>query len=120
MRCNVSSIKGQVQPYSLSAYALPSGPSQRYGFFRHFLGLPRLPFRAYLGPPRNVAPIDNLAFDPKLQPREYHVSGTSSTSKILILDVNIVEATGREPYCGHVLRPIIFPQDPQGLITYNK
>ena len=64
---------------------------------------PDYPFEPYSGPPRNVAFIDNLAFDPKLQPREYHISGTSSTSKILILDVNIVEATGREPYRGDVL-----------------
>ena len=64
---------------------------------------PDYPFEPYSGPPRNVASIDNLAFDPKLQPREYHISGTSSTSKILILDVNIVEATGREPYRGDVL-----------------
>ena len=64
---------------------------------------PDYPFEPYSGPPRNVASIDNLTFDPKLQPREYHISGTPSTSKILILDVNIVEATGREPYRGDVL-----------------
>lgn len=64
---------------------------------------PDYPLKPYSGPPRNVASIDNLAFDPKLQPREYHMAGTHSTSKILILNVNIIEATGREPYRGDVL-----------------
>lgn len=64
---------------------------------------PDYPLKPYSGPPRNVASIDNLAFDPKLQPREYHIAGTHSTSKILILNVNIIEATGREPYRGDVL-----------------
>ncbi|KAB8073050.1 hypothetical protein BDV29DRAFT_157961 [Aspergillus leporis] len=57
----------------------------------------------YSGPPRNVAFIDNLAFDPKLQPREYQIAETSSSSKILIHDVNIFDTTGREPYRGDVL-----------------
>jgi hypothetical protein len=57
----------------------------------------------YSGPPRNVAFIDNLAFDPKLQPREYQIAETSPSSKILIHDVNIFDTTGREPYRGDVL-----------------
>jgi imidazolonepropionase-like amidohydrolase len=46
---------------------------------------------------------DQLRFDPKLKPKPYDMAGTSSDSKILFLDVNILDSTGREPYRGDVL-----------------
>ncbi|KAK3934804.1 hypothetical protein QBC46DRAFT_299238 [Diplogelasinospora grovesii] len=64
---------------------------------------PDYPHEPYDGPPRNVAYIDQLNFDPSLQPKKYEIAGTSPDSKILILDVEILEATGREPYRGDVL-----------------
>ncbi|RFU28794.1 hypothetical protein B7463_g7539, partial [Scytalidium lignicola] len=57
----------------------------------------------YDGPPRNVAYIDSLNFDPLLQPKAYELAGTHPESTILILDVEILEATGKPPYRGDVL-----------------
>lgn len=57
----------------------------------------------YDGPPRNVASIDHLKFDDKLQPKTYSIFGTSPESKILITDVWIIDATGNDPYHGDVL-----------------
>lgn len=57
----------------------------------------------YDGPPRNVASIDQLKFDENLQPKNYSIAGTSPDSKILITDVWIIDATGKEPYHGDVL-----------------
>lgn len=56
----------------------------------------------YDGPPRNVAYIDNIQFDNNLQPENYEIQGTHADSKILFLDVNILDATGRLPYRGDV------------------
>lgn len=53
--------------------------------------------------PRNVAYIDNLKLDPKLQPRDYHIHGSKKGSKILFMEVQILESTGRQPYPGDVL-----------------
>ncbi|KAL4890840.1 hypothetical protein BDV59DRAFT_209362 [Aspergillus ambiguus] len=64
---------------------------------------PDYPLEPYDGPPRNVAFIDNLKFDPKLQPKQHNIAGTPSGSKILILDVDILDATGTPPYRGDVL-----------------
>lgn len=64
---------------------------------------PDYPVETYDGPPRNIACIDQLKFDPSLQPVSYEIAGTDPTAKILILDVDILEATGREPYRGDVL-----------------
>jgi hypothetical protein len=61
------------------------------------------PVIPYNGPPRNVAYIDQLSFHPDLQPRHSEIAGTDPASRILILDVDILEATGREPYRGDVL-----------------
>lgn len=58
---------------------------------------------AYDGPPRNIAYIDQLDFDPSLQPKHYEIAGTAPNSRVLILDVEILEATGREPHRGDVL-----------------
>ncbi|KAH8176731.1 amidohydrolase family protein [Sarocladium implicatum] len=55
------------------------------------------------GIPRNLAYLDNLKLDPKLQPKSYDLAGTHSESKILFLDVNILDSTGRLPYRGDVL-----------------
>lgn len=64
---------------------------------------PDYPVDKYDGPPRNVAYIDQVHFDPSLQPKHYEIAGTDPNSKVLILDVEIIEATGREPYRGDVL-----------------
>jgi hypothetical protein len=64
---------------------------------------PDYPIVPYVGPPRNIAYIEHLSFDPDLQPKHCEISGTDLTSRILILDVDILEATGREPYRGDVL-----------------
>ncbi|CAI7615648.1 unnamed protein product [Penicillium bialowiezense] len=61
------------------------------------------PIDDYNGPPRNVRYIEQLDFDSDLQPPNYEIAGTASSSKIMILDVEILEATGREPYRGDVL-----------------
>ncbi|KAF5512679.1 Uncharacterized protein CGCA056_v012714 [Colletotrichum aenigma] len=53
--------------------------------------------------PRNVAHIDNLKLDPKLQPKDYHIHGSNKDSKILFTEVQILESTGRQPYPGDVL-----------------
>lgn len=63
---------------------------------------PEHPVDKYDGPPRNIAYIDQLQFDSNLQPVSYEISGTSPSSMTLILDVQILEATGREPYRGDV------------------
>jgi hypothetical protein len=57
----------------------------------------------YDGPPRNIAYIENLKFDSHLQPKNYEIAGTHPDSKILILDVEILDATGKPPYRGDVL-----------------
>ncbi|GKZ31276.1 hypothetical protein AbraIFM66950_011635 [Aspergillus brasiliensis] len=61
------------------------------------------PLEHYDGPPRNIAYIDQLDFEPNLQLVNYEIAGTSASSRILILDVEILESTGREPYRGDVL-----------------
>ncbi|KPI42234.1 uncharacterized protein AB675_9486 [Cyphellophora attinorum] len=58
---------------------------------------------AYDGPPRNLEHINQLDFDPSLQPKEYHLQGTHPDSIILFLDVEILECTGKLPYRGDVL-----------------
>ncbi|KAI1640575.1 hypothetical protein F4809DRAFT_396579 [Biscogniauxia mediterranea] len=57
----------------------------------------------YTGPPRNVASIDALAFDPKHRPKSYNIKGTSPDSRILFTDVRILDSSGRTPYMGDVL-----------------
>lgn len=57
----------------------------------------------YDGPPRNVEFLNNLKFDEKLQPKQYSIAGTHPASKVLITDVEIIEATGKSPYRGDVL-----------------
>ena len=52
---------------------------------------------------RNLNPQDDVHFDPSLQPQDYKIAGTSPDSKLLFLDVNILDSTGREPYKGDVL-----------------
>ena len=44
-----------------------------------------------------------MNFDPKLQPKNYEIAGTHPDSKILFVDVNILDCTGRMPYKGDVL-----------------
>ena len=57
----------------------------------------------YTGPPRNVASINAISFDKALQPKKYELLGTHPESKLLFLDVNILDSTGRAPYRGDVL-----------------
>ncbi|KAH8807276.1 hypothetical protein F5884DRAFT_339765 [Xylogone sp. PMI_703] len=64
---------------------------------------PDYPVPDYDGPPRNVASIDALTFDSALQPKPYELAGTHPDSTVLLLDVEILEATGKPPYRGDVL-----------------
>ena len=64
---------------------------------------PAYPINVYDGPPRNIAAIENVHFDPSLQPKNYEIAGTDPNSKLLFLDVNILDSTGRLPYRGDVL-----------------
>ncbi|GMF71969.1 unnamed protein product [Aspergillus oryzae] len=52
---------------------------------------------------RRPYPHEGLRFDPKLKPKSYRMTGTSPDSKILFLDVNILDSTGNDPYRGDVL-----------------
>jgi hypothetical protein len=54
------------------------------------------------GFPRNVQPIENVKWDQSLQPKNYEIFGTHPDSKILFLDINILDSTGKEPYHGDV------------------
>lgn len=54
-------------------------------------------------PPRNVDWIEEVSWDPSLQPKDYDIQGTHPDSKILFLNVKILDSTGREPYLGDVL-----------------
>jgi hypothetical protein len=55
------------------------------------------------GPPRNIDTIDAVEFSANLQPKEYSIFGTHEKSKILFLNVQILDSTGKEPYSGDVL-----------------
>lgn len=57
----------------------------------------------YDGPPRNIASIDALRFDPNLQPKNYEIAGARPDSKILFINVNILDSSGQTPYRGDVL-----------------
>ena len=57
----------------------------------------------YDGEPRNITPIDSLNFAQNLIPKAYDILGTHPDSRILFLDVNILDSTGRYPYRGDVL-----------------
>ena len=64
---------------------------------------PAYQHKPYDGPPRNVESIDALNFPKALQPKAYDIEGTNPNSKILFLDVNILDASGKLPYRGDVL-----------------
>lgn len=55
------------------------------------------------GLPRNISYINNLKLDPSLQPKQYTIEGTHPESKVLFVNVKILDSTGREPYMGDVL-----------------
>jgi len=57
----------------------------------------------YNGAPRNLANINAINFDISLKPKKYEILGTHPESKILFLDVNILDSTGKDPYRGDVL-----------------
>lgn len=57
----------------------------------------------YDGPPRNLEYIDNIKFDAALKPKDYDIAGTHPDSKVLFLDVEILDCTGKLPYRGDVL-----------------
>lgn len=57
----------------------------------------------YQGSPRNVKHINAIQWDQSFQPKYYEICGTDPDSKILFLDVNILDSTGAEPYRGDVL-----------------
>jgi len=56
----------------------------------------------YKGPPRNVATINSINFATNLQPNNYTILGTHPESRILFLDVNILDSSGQDPYHGDV------------------
>lgn len=45
---------------------------------------------------------EKVHFDASLAPKRYEIKGTDPSSKILLLDVNILDSTGRPPYRGDV------------------
>ena len=51
---------------------------------------------------RKLNSQDDISFDPKLKPKTYHIEGTRPDSKVLCLDVNIIDSTGADPYHGDV------------------
>ena len=51
---------------------------------------------------RNLNPQDDLRFDLKLKPRTCRVEGTRPDSKILSVDVNILDSTNVDPFYGDV------------------
>lgn len=57
----------------------------------------------YEGNPRNLKHINAIQWDRSLEPEPYEICGTDPDSKILFLDVNILDSTGAEPYKGDVL-----------------
>ena len=57
----------------------------------------------YKGRPRNIDAIDAITYADNLQPPQYDIFGTHEESKILFLDVNILDSSGEEPYRGDVL-----------------
>lgn len=57
----------------------------------------------YRGPPRNIESIKDLKWEDHLQPKRYEISGPHPESKILFLDVNILDSSSREPFRGDVL-----------------
>ncbi|KAK7699406.1 hypothetical protein SLS64_011702 [Diaporthe eres] len=61
------------------------------------------PPTSYQGSPRNVKHIDAIPWDRSLEPKHYEICGTDPDSKILFLDVNILDSTGAEPYKGDIL-----------------
>ncbi|KAL9106631.1 MAG: hypothetical protein Q9227_008351 [Pyrenula ochraceoflavens] len=52
---------------------------------------------------RRLCVYDEVQFDHKLKPKAYHMEGTRPDSKVLFLDVNILDSTSAEPYRGDVL-----------------
>lgn len=64
---------------------------------------PAFPITVYDGPPRNVATIQGVQFDASLQPKNYEIAGTDPDSKVLFVDVEILDSTGKLPYRGDVL-----------------
>jgi len=61
------------------------------------------PPSTYTGFPRNIENINALKWDDNLQPKNYEIFGTHPDSRILFLDVDILDSTGAEPYRGDVL-----------------
>lgn len=55
---------------------------------------------------------ENVRFDERLTPKRYEIKGTDPSSKILFLDVNILDSTGRPPYRGDVFIQGRLPQTP--------
>lgn len=60
------------------------------------------PGEHYQGPPRNLKPIQEYKVKPELLPPNYEIKGTDPASKILFVNVHIIDSSGREPYKGSV------------------
>ncbi|KAK4696159.1 hypothetical protein P7C71_g1710, partial [Lecanoromycetidae sp. Uapishka_2] len=64
---------------------------------------------------RKLNPHDDLRFDPNLKPKLYHMEGTRPDSKVLFLDVNILDSTGADAYHGDV-----YIEDSEGMDMLEK
>jgi len=47
-------------------------------------------------------PHELVNFDPSLKPKDYQIKGTDPSSKVLFLDVNIIDSTGADAFKGDV------------------
>jgi len=61
-----------------------------------------------------------IRWNNSLQPKKYEIAGTSPDSRILFLNVNIIESTGKEPYIGNVLIEGMFISNPSHIIFSEK
>lgn len=86
-----------LQPKSFRA--MPSSTINPEVSWAHSMGN----LEPYEGPPRNVQFIDAIKLDEKLKPNGYEIHGAHSEAKTLILDAQILDSTGKEPYRGDVL-----------------
>ena len=47
-------------------------------------------------------PHEMVNFDPSLKPKDYQIKGTDPGSKVLFVDVNLIDSTGADPFKGDV------------------
>ena len=60
-------------------------------------------FSSHRSSARKLNPRDEIRLDPKLKPKTYHIQDTRPDSKVLFLDINILDSTtGADAYHGDV------------------